>query len=102
MKKVFTIQYDCDPCGEHWSITDKFFKTEKDAERYIRENLVNEKEGIACFYDQFTINELDLWKPESNQFEKRNQNFKEQEEMTTLPLIPKEKYEYLIKRGIKK
>lgn len=77
-KKFYTISYDNDCVGEHWSITDKVFESEKDAERYIREYLVNEKTGIACFYEDFTVHELELTGYYKMSKEKNNPNMKEQ------------------------
>ncbi len=83
--KVFTVRYDCPDVGEHWSIDDKYFTTKEDAEQYTRENLVNEKTGIAYFYEDFTIEERELTAVEK-EYEKLNTYFKTQKNYTSKPL----------------
>ena len=76
---VFIIRYDCDCVGENYSnMGGCFFKTEAEADRYIREELVDNRQGQGYSYDDFSIDELELQTIDMKRKEKRNGHFRSQ------------------------
>ena len=79
MDKIFVIHYDCDCVGEHYrTMGEQFFLTEQEANRYIRENLVDNRQGMGMAEHQFDVEELELTTVNMKRVEKRNKHFRDQ------------------------